>query len=99
MDVLDFIESFRFLSSSLDSSVKLLADNNHESLKNLKKEIVSEDNILNFGNEIETLVSEDRIFEDIKNDFPDAIEKLEQALDNYISEYLKLVFMYLQELS
>ena len=35
-----FIDSYRFLSSGLDSLVKTLIDNSHKTLKNLKKEIV-----------------------------------------------------------
>ena len=34
-----------------------------------------------FVNKIETLVSEDRTFENIKKDFPNDIEIIEQALD------------------
>ena len=35
-----FIDSYRFLSSSLDSLVKTLVDNNHKSLKKLKKKYI-----------------------------------------------------------
>ena len=35
---------------------------------------------------METLTVEDRTIEDIKNDFPDEIEKLEDVLDNSMSE-------------
>ena len=42
-----FIDSGRFLSSGLDSLVKSLVDNNHKTLKNLKEEIVDNDEILN----------------------------------------------------
>ena len=42
-----FIDSYRFLFSSLDSLVKILLDNKHKALKNLKKEFVAEVNILN----------------------------------------------------
>ena len=41
-----FIDSYRFLSSGLDSLVKRLVDNSHKTLKNLKKEIVDNDEIL-----------------------------------------------------
>ena len=47
-----FIDSYRFLSSSLDSLVKTLVDNSHETLKKLKNEIVANDEILNITIEI-----------------------------------------------
>ena len=77
-----FIDSYRFLSSSLDSLVRTLGHNNHKMLKNLKKEIVDNDEILNIVNEIE----EDRTIEDLKKDYPDEIEKLEDAIIIYIGE-------------
>ena len=82
-----FIDSYRFLSSSLDSLVKTLVDNKHITLGNLKKEIDGNgNNILNVVNEIETLINEDRTIEDIKKAFPVEIQKLEEALNSYISE-------------
>ena len=42
-----FIESYRFLSSSLDSLVKTLVDNSHKTLKDFKEEIDDNDEILN----------------------------------------------------
>ena len=48
-----FIDSYRFLSSSLDSLVKILVDNSQKTLENLKKEIVDNDEILNIVNKIE----------------------------------------------
>ena len=48
-----FIDSYRFLSSGLDSLVKTLVDNSHKTLKDLKKEIVGSDEILNIVNKIE----------------------------------------------
>ena len=38
-----FIDSYRFLSSVLDSLVETLVDNSHKTLKNLKEEIVDND--------------------------------------------------------
>ena len=38
-----FIDSYRFLSSDLDSLVKTLVDNSHKTLKNLKEEIEEDD--------------------------------------------------------
>ena len=67
-------DSYRFLSSSLDSLVKILLNIFHKFFKNLKKEIVGDDNLLKIVNEIEKLTSVDRTIEDIKKDFPDEIE-------------------------
>ena len=65
-----FIDSYRFLSSSLDSLVRTLVDNSHKTLKNLKEKIVDNDEILNIVNEIER---EDRTIKDLKKDYPDKI--------------------------
>ena len=46
---LKFIDSYQFLSSSLNSLVETLSDKNHKKLKNLEKEIVR-DVILNIVN-------------------------------------------------
>ena len=48
-----FIDSYRFLSSGLDSLVKTLVDNSNKTLKNLKKEIVGSNEILNIVNKKE----------------------------------------------
>ena len=45
-----FIDSYRFLSGGLDSLVKTLVDNGHKTLRNLKKEIVNNDEILDIVN-------------------------------------------------
>ena len=47
-----FIDSYRFLSSKLDSLVKTLVDNSIKTIKNLKKEIVDNDEILDSVNKI-----------------------------------------------
>ena len=46
-----FIDSYRFLSSSLDSLVKTLVDKSNKTLKNLR-EVVDNDEILNIVIEI-----------------------------------------------
>ena len=68
-----FIDSYRFLSSGLDSLVKTLVDNSNKTLKNLKKEIVGSDVMLNIVNKIE-------------ENYPEEIENLEEALLNYMGE-------------
>ena len=55
-----FNDSYRFLSSSLDSLVKMLVDNNHETLINFEEEIVINIEILNIVNERKMLITEDR---------------------------------------
>ena len=72
-----FIDSYRFLSSSLDSLVKTLVDNSNKTLKKLKSEIVDNDEILDIVNEI---LEEDKTIKDLKKDYPDKIKNLEEAL-------------------
>ena len=89
-----FIDSFRFLSSSLDNLIKTPVDNSHKTLKNLKKQIVGSDEVLNIVNkieesypeEIENLEEDDRTIKTLKKYYPDEIENLEDALLNYIGE-------------
>ena len=78
-----FIDSYRFLSSGLDSLVKSIVDNSNKKLKNLKKEIVDNDEILNIVNKI---VEDDRTIKDLKKDYPDEINELEEALLDYMGE-------------
>ena len=51
----------------------------------MKKEIVDNDEILNFVNEKEEDEA-DRTIETLKKDYEDKIRKLEEALNNYLSE-------------
>ena len=78
-----FIDSYRFLSSGLDSLVKTLVDNSNKTLKNLKEEIVDNDEILNIINEI---IEDDETIKDLKKDYPEDIENLEEALLDYMGE-------------
>ena len=78
-----FIDSYRFLSSGLDSLVKTLVDNSNKKLKNLKKEIVDNDELLDIVNKI---VEDDRTIKDLKKDYPDEIKNLEEALLDYMGE-------------
>ena len=78
-----FIDSCRFLSSGLDSLVKTLVDNSHKTLKNLKEEIVDNDEILNIIDEIK---EEDRTIEDLRKDHPEEFKNLEEALLDYMEE-------------
>ena len=81
--LLDLFIIYRFSSSSLDSLVRTLVDNNHKTLKNLSKEIVDNDDILNIVNELE---EEDRTIEDLKKDYPNEIENIEKVLLNYFGK-------------
>ena len=85
-----FIDSYRFLSSGLDSLVKTLVDNSHETLKNLKKEIVDNDKILDIVNQIKFIVKEDEYenisIKDLKKYYPDKINELEETLLDYMGE-------------
>ena len=78
-----FIDSYRFLSSGLDSLVKTLVDNSNKTLKNLKGEIVDNDEILNIINEI---IEDDKTIKDLKKDYPNEIKNLEEALLDYMGE-------------
>ena len=78
-----FIDSYRFLSCSLDSLVKTQFDYNHKTFKHLKKEIVDNDELLNI---ITKIGEEGKTIDDLKKDYPIGIEKLEEVLLNYIGE-------------
>ena len=78
-----FIDSYRFLSSSLYSLAKTIFDNSHKTLKKLKEEIVDNDEILNIVKESE---EEDRTIKDWRKDYPDKTKELEEALLNFIAE-------------
>ena len=78
-----FIDSYRFLSSGLDSFVKTLVDNSNKTLKELKEEIVDNEEILNI---IKIITEEYRTIKDLKKDYPNEIKNLEEALLNYIGE-------------
>ena len=80
-----FIDSYRFLSSGLDSLVKTLVDNSNKTLKNLKEEIVDNDEILNIINEI---IEDDKTVEDLKKDYPEEIRNLKEALLNYMGKMI-----------
>ena len=71
-----FIDSYRFISSGLDSLVKTLVDNSHKTLKKMKKEIVDNDEIMDIVNKI---VEDDKTIEDLKKDYPNEIKNLEEA--------------------
>ena len=85
-----FIDSYRFLSSGLDSLVKALVDNSYKTLKDFEEEIVDNDEILNIIKEKKMLITEDKYkndsIKDLKKDYPDKINEIEEALLNYIGE-------------
>ena len=78
-----FIDSYRFLSSGLDSLVKTLVDNSNKTLGNFKKEIVDNDYILNIVTDIGEY---NRTIKDLKKDYSDKINELEEALIDYMRE-------------
>ena len=86
-----FRDSYRFLSSSLNSLVETLVDNSHKTLKELEEEIVVDDEMINIVNQTKILIKEDRYNNDstkkLTKDFPDNVEKLEEASHNYMGEY------------
>ena len=72
-----FIDSYRLLSSKLDSLVKTLVDNSHKTLQKWKEEIVDNYKISNIINQIG---EEDKTSKYLKEDYPDEIDELEEAL-------------------
>ena len=79
-----FIDSHRFLSSSMDLLVKTLVDNSHKTLKKLKEEIVDNNNkILNI---IDEIIEEIKTIKESKKDFPIEIKNLEEVLPDYRGE-------------
>ena len=87
-----FIDSYRFLSSGLDSLVKALVDNSDKRLKDIKDEIFDNDEILDIVSKIENytevlnLEEDDRTIKNLKKYYPEEIEILEEALLNYRGE-------------
>ena len=83
-----FIDSYRFLSSGLDSLVKTVVDNSHKTLKNFKKEIFDSDEIMNIVSKIEEnyLDEDDRTIGKLKEYYPEEIEKLEKVFLDYMGE-------------
>ena len=85
-----FIGSYRFLSISFGKLVKTLLDNSHKTLKDFEEEIVGNDEILINVYGIKILFEENEYkndsIRDLKEDYPDKIEKLEEALLNYMGE-------------
>ena len=69
-----FIDSYRFLSSGLDSLVKTLVDNNHKTMEDFEKGNVDNDEISTIVNEIKMLIKEDKYkndsIKDLKKDYP-----------------------------
>ena len=85
-----FIDSYRFLSSGLDSLVKILIDNSHKTLKDFEDKIVDNDEILNFVNELKNLIRDDKnknaSTKDLRKDYPEKGVELEEALLDYVGE-------------
>ena len=73
-----FIDSYRFLSSSLVSLFKTLVDNSHKTLKHFQEEIVDNNEILKIINEIKLLITEGKYkndsIKDLKKVYPNEVE-------------------------
>ena len=78
-----FIDSYRFLSSGLDSLVKTLVENSKKILGDLKEEIVDNDYILNIVTDIGKY---NKTIKDLKKEYPNEIKKLEESLLNHMGE-------------
>ena len=62
---INFLKSYRFLSSGLNSLVKTLVDNNNnKTLKNLKTENVDNDEILD---NVSGIIEDDKTIKDLKS--------------------------------
>ena len=84
-----YIDTYRFLSSSLDKLVQTLVDNSHKTLKSLKKEVNGDDKILNIINELENMIDKNKrkkSISDLKKKYPNKIDELEEAFLDYIGE-------------
>ena len=85
-----FKDSYRLLSSGLDSLVTTLVDNSQKIFKDLEEEIVDNDEISNIVYEIKILITENKYkkdpIKDLKKYYPDKSEKIEEALPNYTGE-------------
>ena len=78
-----FIDSYIFLSGSLDKLVKTLVDDSDKTLIDFKEEIVDNGELSIIVNEI---VEENENFKDLKKEYPDKIEALEETLLIYMGE-------------
>ena len=89
-----FIDSYRFLSSGLDSLVEALVDNSNKKLKDFKEEIFDNDEIIkiinkiekNYTEEIKDLDEDDKTIKNLKKYYPEEIRNLEEALLDYMGE-------------
>ena len=87
-----FIDTYRFLTGSLDKLVKALVDNSNKKLKDLKKEVNGDDKIINIIEDLINISDKDQTINTLKEKYPDKINKLEEMLLDYMGEHdLKLL--------
>ena len=73
-----FVDSYRFLSCSLDSLVKTLIDNSHKTLKVFEKKNVDNVEIINIGKKFKKITEED----EMKNDSSKNLKNIFSRLKN-----------------
>ena len=87
-----FIDTYRFLTGSLDKLVQSLVDNTDKKLKDLKKEVFGCDKVLNIVENLINITDKNQTIISLKENYPNKINELEEALLDYMGDHdLKLL--------